>query len=149
MRRKTIRCEFVFESWVFRCEHQTLRTTIPTVRNRTFVISARPCSQRRVASEVVWWLRVTFDGMLPTPKKFQIVICGDRHTPEVLTSSILRMFLAIFRIFSRAVGARIVPWHAENNLVRAYCRGKSTRNDIAPKGAGSKVILTLWRRLHV
>ena len=85
----------------------TKRTTIPTARNRTFSNSERPCSQQRVASELVWWLRVTCDGTLPTPKKFQIVICGNRRTPEVLTSTVFRTFLTFPGVFVGVVGTRI------------------------------------------
>ena len=46
------------------------------------------------------------------------------HTPEVLTSSIPRTFLAIPRVFSRAVDARTAPWH-ENKNTLAHIVGKN------------------------
>ena len=134
---KTIRCEFVFDAWECRPNHQKIRIKKPTARNRTFSISARPCTLQRVASEQFWRLNVTCGGMVSSLKKFYYVICGDRHKPEVLTSSILRMFLTISRIFFRAVDAKTVPWHAEKNLVRTHCRQTSSTNNFAPKGAGS------------
>ena len=136
----------MFESWECRPNHQKIRIKNPTARNRSFSISARPCTLQRVASEEFWWSHVTCRGMLPTLKNFHIVIFGDRHTPEVLTSSILRMFLTIPRVFTRAVDARNAPWHAEKNHVRADCRKKTTTNDIAPKGAGRNVVPIIWRR---
>ena len=125
MRRKTIRCEFVFGLWECWSEQQK-QYELQFQRRKPIIFDfceAAHFAEICVAGILVVACHLRWHAFHPQQNSY-CHLWRSPHTPEVLTSSIPRTFLAIPRVFSRAVDARTAPWHKNKNTL-AHIVGKN------------------------